>query len=82
MIMDKSSLVATREWVKKELDACVDFWLKNGLDKKHGGVYTCLDRTGRIYSTDKSVWMQGRCAWTFWKTTASTTRLEEDCISR
>ena len=63
--MDKSSLVATREWVKKELDACVDFWLKNGLDKKHGGVYTCLDRTGRIYSTDKSVWMQGRCAWTF-----------------
>ena len=63
--MDKSSLLATREWVKKELDACVDFWLKNGLDKKHGGVYTCLDRTGRIYSTDKSVWMQGRCAWTF-----------------
>ena len=25
----------------------------------------CLDRTGEIYSTDKSVWMQGRCAWTY-----------------
>ena len=22
-------------------------------------MYTCLDRTGKIYSTDKSVWMQG-----------------------
>ena len=44
---------------------CTDFWLKNGLDKKHGGVYTCLDREGHIFSTDKSVWMQGRCAWIF-----------------
>ena len=38
-----------------------DFWLKNGMDAEHGGIYTCLDRKGRIYSTDKSVWMQGRC---------------------
>ena len=30
-----------------------------GMDKEHGGVYTCLDRKGEIYSTDKSVWMQG-----------------------
>ena len=28
-------------------------------------MYTCLDRYGRIYSTDKSVWMQGRCGWIF-----------------
>ena len=63
--MDKTDLKATRDWVRSELDACVDFWLKNGIDRKHGGVYTCLDRTGRLYSTDKSVWMQGRCAWTF-----------------
>ena len=48
-----------------ELDRCLDFWLKNGIDKKHGGVYTCLDRTGKLYSTDKSVWMQGRCGWMF-----------------
>lgn len=56
---------ATALWVKNELDACVNFWLKNGMDHEHGGIYTCLDRTGKIYSTDKSVWMQGRCAWTF-----------------
>ena len=28
-------------------------------------VYTCLTRDGKVFSTDKSVWMQGRCAWTF-----------------
>ncbi len=54
-----------QSWLQSELKACTDFWLKNGWDKEHGGVYTCLDRTGRVYSTDKSVWMQGRCAWTF-----------------
>ena len=35
------------------------------MDKEHGGVYTCIDRTGRLFSTDKSVWMQGRCGWTY-----------------
>ena len=55
----------TRLWVKKELDACVDFWLKNGLDKENGGMITCLDRKGNIFSKDKSVWMQGRAGWIF-----------------
>lgn len=38
------------------------FWLKYGLDKKHGGVYTCLDREGNLMDTTKSVWFQGRFA--------------------
>lgn len=63
--MDKSTLQAYRDWVQGELQACTDFWLKNGIDREHGGVYTCLDRKGEIYSTDKSVWMQGRCGWIF-----------------
>ena len=54
-----------RDWAETELKKAVEFWLKNGIDTVNGGVYTCLDRMGRIYSTDKSVWMQGRCAWTF-----------------
>ena len=61
-MIDKSSASA---FVKKELDASVHFWLTHGLDSVNGGIYTCLDRTGKIYSTDKSVWMQGRCGWTF-----------------
>lgn len=63
--MDKERLRAHRDWARGELKACVDFWLKNGMDGEHGGVYTCLDRKGEVYSTDKSVWMQGRCGWTF-----------------
>lgn len=63
--MDKQKLAEAQKWIKKELDVCADFWLKNGMDRENGGVYTCLDRKGEVYSTDKSVWMQGRCAWTF-----------------
>ncbi len=63
--MDKKYLISTQQWVKEELDICIDFWLKNGMDPVNGGAYTCLDRTGKVYSTDKSVWMQGRCGWIF-----------------
>ena len=44
-------------------DLCNDimpFWLKNGLDRVHGGVYTCLDRDGTLMDRTKSVWFQGR----------------------
>ena len=36
------------------------FWMHYGLDRKHGGVYTCIDRDGRLMDTTKSVWFQGR----------------------
>lgn len=38
------------------------FWLKHGLDRKNGGVYTCLDRDGSLMDPTKSVWFQGRFA--------------------
>lgn len=63
--LDKQKLAEAQKWIKNELNVCADFWLKNGMDRENGGVYTCLDRKGEVYSTDKSVWMQGRCAWTF-----------------
>ena len=63
--MDKIKLQQAKAWTEKELAVCADFWLRNGMDREHGGVYTCLDRSGRVYSTDKSVWMQGRCGWIF-----------------
>ena len=65
--MDKHAeqLKEYQKWVREELERSVNFWLKNGMDHEHGGVYTCLDRTGKLFSTDKSVWFQGRCAWTF-----------------
>ena len=62
---EMKKLVEARRWVQSELETCANFWLEHGMDGKHGGVYTCLDRKGEVYSTDKSVWMQGRCAWVF-----------------
>ena len=38
------------------------FWMEHGLDKKNGGVYTCVDRSGSLMDTTKSVWFQGRFA--------------------
>lgn len=40
------------------------FWMKHGLDKVHGGVYTCVDRKGELMDSTKSVWFQGRFAFT------------------
>ena len=46
---------------KQELTGNImPFWLKHGLDTVHGGVYTCLDRDGKLMDTTKSVWFQGR----------------------
>ena len=63
--MDRQKLQSAQAWVRSELERSAEFWLKNGMDREHGGVYTCLDRKGEIYSTDKSVWMQGRCGWIY-----------------
>ena len=43
------------------------FWLKNGIDKENGGIFTCLDEKGTLYGKEKSVWFQGRALWTFSK---------------
>ena len=40
------------------------FWMEHGLDKVHGGIYTCVDRKGELMDSTKSVWFQGRFAFT------------------
>jgi N-acylglucosamine 2-epimerase len=47
------------------LNDVIPFWLRHGLDRKHGGYLTALDRDGSLLDTDKSVWFQGRGAWMF-----------------
>ena len=49
------------------IENILPFWLKNAIDYENGGIYTCLDRKGKIYGTDKSGWFQGRALWTFAK---------------
>ena len=38
------------------------FWMRKGLDRVNGGVYTCLNRDGSLMDSTKSVWFQGRFA--------------------
>ena len=45
------------------LENIMPFWMKHGFDRKNGGVYTCLDRDGKLMDTTKSVWFQGRFGW-------------------
>lgn len=49
------------------LDDSIPFWLSHAPDGEYGGYFTCLDRRGGVYNTDKSVWFQGRGAWMFSK---------------
>jgi len=53
-----------KEYLQNDI---LNFWLKNSIDDKNGGIYTCLDQKGNIYGTDKSVWFQGRALWIFSK---------------
>ncbi|NLF40910.1 N-acylglucosamine 2-epimerase, partial [bacterium] len=43
----------------------VPFWERHSIDRAHGGFFTCLDRAGRVYSTDKYLWLQSRAVWMF-----------------
>lgn len=53
---------------KKELtENILPFWLGAAVDRECGGIFTCLDREGKIYGEDKSVWFQGRALWSFCK---------------
>src|SRR5690606_4227947 len=46
-------------------DNIMPFWLKHSLDKEVGGYFTCLERGGKVYDTDKFIWLQCRQVWTF-----------------
>ena len=47
------------------LDNILPFWQKFGPDETNGGYFTCLGRDGRVYDTDKFLWLQGRGVWCF-----------------
>ncbi|MBU3027930.1 AGE family epimerase/isomerase [Zobellia galactanivorans] len=47
------------------LNDIIPFWEKNSLDKVDGGYFSCLDNQGKVYDTDKFMWLQARQAWIF-----------------
>lgn len=42
----------------------VPFWEKHSIDREGGGFFTCLERDGKVFDTDKFMWLQGRQIWT------------------
>jgi N-acylglucosamine 2-epimerase len=47
------------------LNNVIPFWEKYSLDKTCGGYFSCLDRQGNVFDTDKFMWLQGRQIFTF-----------------
>ena len=47
------------------LQKVIPFWTEYSLDWQEGGYFTCLDRQGQVYDTDKFIWLQNRQLWTF-----------------
>ncbi len=59
-------LVGYAHLYKNELlENILPFWLANSKDHNNGGYFTCLDRKGKVYDTDKFMWLQGREVWCF-----------------
>ena len=47
------------------MDRVVPFWMEKSPDHEFGGYFTCLNRFGEVYDTDKFVWLQAREVWLF-----------------
>jgi N-acylglucosamine 2-epimerase len=47
------------------LEDVIPFWEQHSVDWERGGYFTCLDRAGNVYDTDKFTWLQARQVWTF-----------------
>jgi len=47
------------------LEDVIPFWEKHSVDAQQGGYFTCLERDGTVYDTDKFMWLQARQVWTF-----------------
>lgn len=54
-----------KQYKSELLDKVVPFWLEKSQDLELGGYFTCLERNGDVFDTDKFVWLQGREVWMF-----------------
>lgn len=82
------------QYLKELEDNCLSYWLKYGIDKVHGGLYSFFSEDWKLYCTDKGVWINTRAMWVFsylcseygykkeWKAAADSckTFLEKYCI--
>ena len=65
MIIDIDFSAMAARYRRELLENVLPFWLDNSQDRKFGGYFTCLNRDGSVFDTDKFVWLQGREVWMF-----------------
>ena len=63
--MEKDLKKLSEQYRDELLNKVVPFWENHSKDKLSGGYFTCLDRQGNVFDTDKFVWLQGREVWMF-----------------
>jgi N-acylglucosamine 2-epimerase len=63
--MEKDFKILAEQYRNELLQKVVPFWEKYSKDEKFGGYFTCLDRQGNVFDTDKFIWLQGREVWMF-----------------
>ena len=57
--------ILAEKYKKELLEQVVPFWLEHSQDRQCGGYFTCLLRDGKVFDTDKFIWLQGREVWFF-----------------
>jgi N-acylglucosamine 2-epimerase len=52
------SLAGFAPLYRRELEENIlPFWIANSKDTENGGFFTCLDQQGKVYDTDKFIWL-------------------------
>ena len=54
-----------KQYKSELLDNVIPFWNEKSLDVENGGYFTCLNRDGSVFDTDKFIWLQGRQVWMY-----------------
>ena len=52
-----------QQYKSELLDRVMPFWMEKSIDNEFGGYFTCLERDGEVFDTDKFIWLQGREVW-------------------
>ncbi|MCM1373405.1 MAG: AGE family epimerase/isomerase [Bacteroides sp.] len=52
-----------QQYKSELLDRVMPFWMDKSIDTEFGGYFTCLERDGEVFDTDKFIWLQGREVW-------------------
>jgi N-acylglucosamine 2-epimerase len=63
--MDKNFQELAGQYRDTLLQNVIPFWMQHSIDQEQGGYFTCLDRTGQVFDTDKFIWLQNRQVWMF-----------------